>query len=91
MEEGQEMQGISRPVQIQPITTSQIANCIRKGCQTYAIHVGYANWKEMTTTLESIPVVQEFVDVFPEEKLGFPPKRDIDFTIELIPGEAPVS
>ena len=28
---------------------------------------------------------------FPDEVLGFPPKRDIDFTIELVPGAAPVS
>eukprot|EP00253_Pinus_taeda_P021979 PITA_21979 len=53
--------------------------------------VGYANSKDKTATLESIPVVQEFADVFPEEIPGLPPKRDIDFTIELVPGAAPVS
>ena len=29
--------------------------------------------------------------VFPDDIAGFPPKRDIDFTIELVPGVAPVS
>lgn len=43
------------------------------------------------TSLENIPVIQEFVDVFLESILGLPPKRDIDFTIELVPGAAPVS
>eukprot|EP00253_Pinus_taeda_P015939 PITA_15939 len=33
----------------------------------------------------------EFTDVFPEEIPGLPPRRNIDFTIELIPGVAPVS
>ena len=29
--------------------------------------------------------------MFPDEILGLPPKRGIDFTIELLPGVAPVS
>ena len=36
-------------------------------------------------------MLQEFKDVFPDEIPGLPPKRDIDFTIELVPGAAPVS
>jgi len=43
------------------------------------------------TSLESILVIQDFVDVFSENMLGLPPRRYIDFTIELIPGVAPVS
>ena len=41
--------------------------------------------------LEDYQVLQEFEDVFPDEIIGLPPKRDIDFTIELVPGVAPVS
>ena len=29
--------------------------------------------------------------MFPNEIAGLPPMRDIDFTIELVPGSAPVS
>eukprot|EP00253_Pinus_taeda_P018433 PITA_18433 len=87
----QELQGIKHHVQIRPITASQLAKCLRKKCQIYAIQVGYANQKDKMSALGNIPVVQEFVDVFPEEVPGLPPKRDIDFTIELIPGAAPVS
>eukprot|EP00253_Pinus_taeda_P016801 PITA_16801 len=87
----QELQGIKHPVQIRPITASQLAKCLRKKCQIYAIQVGYANQKDKMSALGNIPVVQEFADVFPEEVPGLPPKRDIDFTIELIPGAAPVS
>ena len=36
-------------------------------------------------------MLQEFKDVFPDEILGLPPKRHIDFTIELVPGVAPMS
>ena len=41
--------------------------------------------------LEDFHVLQEFKDVFPDEVPGLPPKRDIDFTIELVLGAAPVS
>jgi hypothetical protein len=37
------------------------------------------------------PILREYRDVLPEEVLGLPPKRDIDFSIELAPGEVSVS
>eukprot|EP00253_Pinus_taeda_P035610 PITA_35610 len=47
--------------------------------------------KDKTATLDNIPIIREFADVFPEEIPRLPPKRNIDFTIELMPGTAPVS
>ena len=41
--------------------------------------------------MEDYQVLQEFRDVFPDEIPGLPPKRDIDFTTELVLGAAPVS
>jgi hypothetical protein len=41
--------------------------------------------------LENIKVVCEYPDVFPEELPGMPPDRDIEFSIELLPGTAPIS
>jgi hypothetical protein len=41
--------------------------------------------------VKDIPVVCEFPDVFPEDLLGLPPKRDVEFVIELKPGTAPIS
>jgi hypothetical protein len=38
-----------------------------------------------------IPVVCEFLDVFPEDLPGLPPERDVEFVIELKPGMAPIS
>jgi hypothetical protein len=35
-------------------------------------------------------VVNEFLDVFPEELPGIPPDRDIEFVIELKPGTTPI-
>ena len=41
--------------------------------------------------MEDIPILREYLDVFPEEILGLPPKRELDFTIELVPGTLPRS
>jgi hypothetical protein len=41
--------------------------------------------------IQDISVVCEFPDVFPEDLPGLPPKRDVEFVIELKPGTAPIS
>jgi hypothetical protein len=41
--------------------------------------------------IEDIIIVSEFPDMFPEELLRLPPKRKVEFAIELIPGTAPIS
>ncbi|GKD82538.1 hypothetical protein Tco_1349377, partial [Tanacetum coccineum] len=40
--------------------------------------------------LEDIPVVREFLEVFPENLPGLPPVCQVEFQIDLIPGAAPV-
>ena len=40
---------------------------------------------------ENIQVVCEFLDFFPDDLPGIPPKREIEFIIELLPGTAPIS
>src|SRR5437667_459649 len=41
-------------------------------------------------SLGAIPVVREYPDVFPEDLPGLPPDRAVEFSIELLPGTAPV-
>ena len=41
--------------------------------------------------IENIPVVCEFQDVFPEELLGIPPARAVEFIIDLKPGTTPIA
>src|SRR6266542_2271766 len=40
--------------------------------------------------LEAIPVVREYANIFPEDLPGLPPERAVEFSIELLPGTAPV-
>ena len=65
--------------------------CARKGCRVFAIHITKTNDKETKPSLEDIPLLNEFKDVFPGEISGLPPKRHIEFTIELVPGAVPAS
>ncbi|XP_070041043.1 uncharacterized protein [Nicotiana tomentosiformis] len=37
-------------------------------------------------TIEAVPVVKDFLDLFPANLAGMPPDRDIDFGIDLVPG-----
>ncbi|WMV14189.1 hypothetical protein MTR67_007574 [Solanum verrucosum] len=41
--------------------------------------------------LESVPVVNEFSEVFPDDLLSIPPEREIDFCIDLLPDTQPIS
>ena len=41
--------------------------------------------------MEDIPILGGYSDVFSEEISGLPPKRELDFTIELVPGAVPSS
>jgi hypothetical protein len=51
----------------------------------------------LTVTSESdvspndIPIVSEYLDVFPADITSLPPKREVEFSIDLIPGAEPVS
>ncbi|XP_049388453.1 uncharacterized protein LOC125852779, partial [Solanum stenotomum] len=44
-----------------------------------------------STPVGSVPVVRDFIDVFPTDLPGLPPERDVDFPIELEPGTRPIS
>ncbi|XP_070012869.1 uncharacterized protein [Nicotiana sylvestris] len=41
--------------------------------------------------LQSVPIVREFPEVFPDDLPGLPPERIIDFGIDLMPGTQPIS
>jgi ribonuclease HI len=42
-------------------------------------------------TPKEVPVVAEYMDVFPEELPGMPPEREVEFAIDLVPGTAPIA
>jgi hypothetical protein len=50
-----------------------------------------SSYTAVTVQLENIPVVCEYLDVFPDDLPGMPPDRDVEFVIELQPGTTPIS
>ncbi|XP_016182599.1 uncharacterized protein LOC107624657, partial [Arachis ipaensis] len=56
-------------------------------CQGYILLA--ANALGDAQNLDQIPVVRDFSEVFPEDIPKFPPQREIEFTIELVPGAGP--
>ena len=62
---------------------------MNKGCETYLAHV--VDTKVVSLNISRIPVVRRYPEVFPKELPELPLEREIDFTIELIPGTGPIS
>ncbi|KAK5771526.1 hypothetical protein PVK06_047743 [Gossypium arboreum] len=56
------------------------------GMDWLTVHDAAVNYsKESEKKLETVPVVCEYPDVFPEELPGLPPLQEVEFGIELVP------
>jgi hypothetical protein len=42
-------------------------------------------------SVEEVPVMCEYPDLFPEELSGMPPDRDVEFVIDLMPSTGPIA
>jgi hypothetical protein len=91
-EEGRKvtLQGIQKSISVRQISTLQVKTYCRKGCPLYAIKV-LDSVEEDKPSLEDHPILREYRDVFLEEVLGLPPRKDIEFSIEVAPRTVLVS
>jgi hypothetical protein len=78
-------QGISLP---KLVSAMQATWLLKQWCSGFLACV---TKEAMEAEIEEIPIVQDFVDVFPDELPGLPPDREIEFTIDLFPGTGPIS
>ncbi|KAH0669070.1 hypothetical protein KY289_023563 [Solanum tuberosum] len=62
---------------------------VASGCLAYLAYV--RDVSREGSSVDSVPVVREFADVFPTNLPGLPPERNIDFLIELETGTLPIS
>ena len=88
-EPGVIFQGIRREIAPSLINAMTASKMLRKGWQGYLAFV--VNRRQEGTRLEDILIVKEFPDVFPDDISGLPPDREVEFTIDLIPGTEPIS
>ncbi|GKA81670.1 putative reverse transcriptase domain-containing protein [Tanacetum coccineum] len=59
--------------------------------ETLIIRAQVIEKKSDEKRLEDIPIVREFLEVFPEDLPGLPPVHKVEFQIDLIPGTTPVA
>jgi hypothetical protein len=81
--------GIPKVVTIREISALQLKKCYRKGCHFFVAHMQETP-KDKVPNLEHYAVLKEFEYVF-KEVPGLTPRRDIDFSIYLMPRAMPVS
>ena len=62
---------------------------MERGCLSYLAFIWDTSIEP--PPMDSVLVVQEFLDVFPSDLPGVPPDRDIDFAIDLEPDTKPIS
>ncbi|XP_077249189.1 uncharacterized protein LOC143888636 [Tasmannia lanceolata] len=71
------------------ISALQARRLLRNGCQGFLASVKDVSQGDLK--LQDIPIVREYLDVFLEDLPGWPPDREIEFTIDLVPGTRPIS
>nr|GEX07561.1 putative reverse transcriptase domain-containing protein [Tanacetum cinerariifolium] len=77
--------GMSR---LKVISCIKVRKYIERRCQLFLAQIME---KEPTKRrLEDVPVIRDFLKVFPDDLLGLPPPRQVKFRIEILPGAAPV-
>ena len=71
------------------ISVMQARKLLRKGCEAFLALV--LDSKRGQIELANILVVKDFPNVFPEELPSIPPVREVDLSIEILPGTTPTS
>ena len=71
------------------IFANQVVTSLKEDAQVYMI---LSNLEiETKVSVCDLLVVREFPEVFPEDIFGLPPEREIEFSIDLVPGAGPIS
>ncbi|GJW47175.1 putative reverse transcriptase domain-containing protein, partial [Tanacetum coccineum] len=78
--------GLSR---LKVISCIKARKYVKRGCHLFLAHMTEKRSKEKR--LEDVPVICDFLEVFPEELLGLPPPRQVEFQIDLVPRAALVA
>ncbi|GAU49453.1 hypothetical protein TSUD_407400 [Trifolium subterraneum] len=61
------------------------------GAENKCFSIMFTVSSESSLSPNDIPIVREYLDVFPEEINSLQPEREIEFSIDLVPGSQPIS
>ncbi|GKC15288.1 putative reverse transcriptase domain-containing protein, partial [Tanacetum coccineum] len=78
--------GVSR---LKVISCIKSRKYVERGYHLFLSHVTENKSKEKR--MEDVPVIHDFLKVFPEKFPRLPPPRQVEFQINLVPGTAPVA
>ncbi|GKC38650.1 putative reverse transcriptase domain-containing protein [Tanacetum coccineum] len=75
------------------ISCTKTQKYMLKGCHAFLAHVTIKATEDKSEKkrLEDVPIIRNFPELFPEDLSGLPPTRQVEFQIDLIPGNAPVA
>ncbi|GJZ23391.1 putative reverse transcriptase domain-containing protein [Tanacetum coccineum] len=75
------------------ISCTKTQKYLQKGCHVFLAHITEKKPKDKSEEkrLEDVPIVRDFLEVFPEDLLGLPTTRQVEFQIDLVPGVTPVA
>ncbi|MCI56098.1 cellular nucleic acid-binding protein, partial [Trifolium medium] len=75
--------------ELQLMSGKEMAGALKEHAEVFAM---FASMKlESGGKMEELSVVCEFPDVFPGDVIDVPPEREMEFTIDLMPGTSPIS
>nr|XP_043615896.1 uncharacterized protein LOC122587795 [Erigeron canadensis] len=83
------VQGHKAGIQPKIVSSMKVRKYLRKEYHTYLAQVVDKRVKDKDPL--KVKVVRDFLDVFPDELRGLPPARQVEFTIDLVPGATPVA
>ncbi|GJV20533.1 putative nucleotidyltransferase, ribonuclease H, partial [Tanacetum coccineum] len=78
--------GMSR---LKVISCIKARKYVERGCHLFSAHLTENKSKEKR--LKDVPIISDFLEVFPEELSGLPLPRQVEFQIDLVPRAAPVA
>ncbi|GKV41699.1 hypothetical protein SLEP1_g49197 [Rubroshorea leprosula] len=81
--------GSTRRSPLMILSALQAHQLLSKGCEGYLAIVVDKEFDELQ--LQDINVVRDFLDVFSDELSRLPPNREVEFSIDLVLGTAPIS
>nr|GFC95950.1 reverse transcriptase domain-containing protein [Tanacetum cinerariifolium] len=75
------------------ISCSKVQEYRAKGCHVFLAHISATKKDDKSEGIQvkDVPIVQDFLEVFPEDLPGLPSARPVEFQIDLIPRAAPVA
>ena len=81
-----EFEGDRRILPTCVITALEAKRLLHKGCEAYLAHVIDKSSSEVT--LDNVPVICKFLDVFLDDLPGLPLDKELEFGIDLLLGSA---